>query len=409
VRLAADLHLHSRYSDAVSPQMTVENIARVAQQKGINLLSTGDCLQSDWLREIETAMEEVASGFFVLKPEVLAGVHRGLTERLRASPHFVLGTEVCCAPPGTPRFGGIHHLIYFPSFESVRRFRAKLTGWGNLQEGRPTLALDSRHLFEMVLAHDDRCHFAPAHLFNPWYSSLGTISGGRTLEEIFGEFTTRLLAVETGLTATPAMCRRVPALDRHVLFSNSDAHSLDNIGRECTLLEIEPDYDSLFTALHSGAAEKFLRTLKVPVQFARYYLNWCGRCQEGFDGRACPRCHQSLVMGSRDRLEVIARRSAPFWPECNPPFQEMFPLGDLLARFTGNASKGSLVQDFQMRLRTALGHERFILTEATFDEIAAVGTAQLARAIVTQRTETPVLPRDQPGIAESGDQMSLGF
>jgi DNA helicase-2/ATP-dependent DNA helicase PcrA len=389
--------------------MTVENIARVAQQKGINVLSTGDCLQPDWLREIETATEEAGPGFFVLKPETLAGTHRGLPERLRASPHFVLGTEVCCAPPGTARLGGIHHLIYFPSFESVRQFRDQLAGWGNLQEGRPTLALDSSHLFEMVLAHDDRCHFAPAHLLNPWYSSLGTISGGRTLEELFGEFTMRLLAAETGLSATPAMCRRIPALDRHVLFSNSDAHSLDNIGRECTLLDIEPDYDSLFATLHSGVAGKFLGTLKTPVQFDRYYLNWCGRCHEGFDDGTCPRCHQSLVMGSRDRLEVIAGRPDPLWPKCNPPFQEIFPLGDLLRRFTGSASKSGLVQDFQTRLRAALGHERFILTEATFDEIAAVGTAQLARAVVAQRTEAPVPSRDQPETGESDSQMSLGF
>ncbi len=389
--------------------MTVENIARVVQQKGINLLSTGDCLQSDWLREIEITMEETASGFFALKPEMLAKTQHGLPERLRASPYFVLGAEVCCAPPGTPRLGGIHHLVYFPSFESVRRFRELLAGWGNLQEGRPTLALDSRHLFEMVLAHDDRCHFSPAHLLNPWYSSLGTISGGRVLEEIFGEFTTRLLAVETGLTATPAMCRRIPALNRHVLFSNSDAHSLDNIGRESTLLEIKADYDSLFAALHCGTAGEFLGTLKTPVQFTRYYLNWCGRCQEGFEGGTCPRCHHSLVMGSRDRLEVIAGRPAPRWPECNPPFQEMFPLGDLLRRFTGSASKSGLVQDFQTRLRAALGHERFILTEATFDEIAAVGTAQLARAVVAQRTEAPVLSPNHPESVASDIQMTLDF
>src|SRR6267142_2027414 len=132
MHLAADLHLHSRYASAVSPAMTVENISRMAQLKGLDLLATGDCLQPDWLQEIEAAMEEAEPGLFTLKPEirekVAAKVPAGIQRQLR----FVLSTEVCCAPPGTRPRGGIHHLIYFPSLDSVRRFRERLARHGDL-------------------------------------------------------------------------------------------------------------------------------------------------------------------------------------------------------------------------------------------------------------------------------------
>jgi len=388
--------------------MTVENIALWAQRKGIGLLGTGDCLQADWLREIEATMEEAEPGLFALKPEIAERVGRSLPPGLRRHLRYVLSTEVCCAPPGTLPLGGIHHLIYFRSLDSVRRFRERIARYGDLREGRPELALASRQLLENVLEHDATCHFAPAHVFNPWFSSLGTVGGGPSLEALFGELTPRLLAVETGLTSTPAMCRRVSSLDRHSLFSCSDAHSLENIGRECTLVETEPNYAALFAALRPGPGQKILGTLKFPLDFTRHYRNYCGKCQGAFGGRICPQCGRPLVMGSRDRLEVVADRSEPVWPESSPPFQLLLPLAQVLAQLLSVGPDSKSVEQLYARLLAALGHERFILTEAAHDEIAQAGTPQLARAIIAQRTVTPELPPEKPTIP-GDDQLSLGI
>jgi PHP family Zn ribbon phosphoesterase len=73
-RFAADLHLHSRYAGGVSPAMTIENIALWAQRKGVDLLGSGDCLQADWLREIETKLMPAGPGFFALRPEIESAV-----------------------------------------------------------------------------------------------------------------------------------------------------------------------------------------------------------------------------------------------------------------------------------------------------------------------------------------------
>ena len=386
---AVDLHLHSRYSGAVSPEMTVENIARQAQCKGLDLLGTGDCLQADWLREIEATMQEAERGLLALRPEVEAAVAQRLPAGLRRSLRYVLSTEVCCAPPGTGDREGIHHLVYFPSLGSVRRFREKIARYGDLRDGRPTLQIESWRLLEMVLAHEAGCHLAPAHVFNPWYSTLGTVSGGRSLEAVFDDLAPLLLAVETGLTSTPPMCRRVSSLDRHALYSCSDAHSLKNLGRECTLLDIEPGYAALFAALRSGAKENFIGTLKFPLEYTPYFRNRCGACQEAFDGTGCPRCGGPLVPGSRDRLEAIADRKEPVYPDYAPPFRELLPLAHVLAAFlrVGPESKGVL--EFHDRLLRSLGHERFILTEASYEAIAQADTPQLAKVIIGLRTATP--------------------
>jgi PHP family Zn ribbon phosphoesterase len=327
---------------------------------------------------------------------------------LRRPLRFVFSTEVCCAPVGTPALGGLHHLIYFSSAESVLSFRTRVGRFGDLGEGRPSLDLSSRQLLELVVEHGEGAECAPAHIFNPWYSALGTVSGGRTLDETFGEFTPRLFAAETGLTSTPPMCRRVSALDRHALFCCSDAHSLENIGREHMLLEIEPGYAALFAALREGAGRRVRGMVKFPIERARYFPNWCGLCHEGSFERRCPHCHRTLVTGSRDRLELIADRREPVMPEGAPPFQQLLPLAYVLAELMGVGRDSKSVMRHHARLLEAVGNERHILTEAQPETIADASTPQLARAIVAQRT-TPPRYKPKAHSAREDGQFSLGL
>jgi PHP family Zn ribbon phosphoesterase len=413
MRFAADLHLHSRYAGGVSPLMTVANIAEGAQRKGVDLLGTGDCLQAGWLGELEGALQEVSPGFFALRYEIEAKVWSKLPKRLQRPMRYVLSTEVSCTLHGLAPLSGIHHLIYFPSFAKARAFAAKVHPYGDLAEGRPNLRLTSRQLLELVLEQGDDCHLAPAHVFNPWFSALGTWSGATTLEELFGDLTARLLGVETGLTSTPAMCRRVASLDRHALFSCSDAHSLENIGRECTLLEIEPGYAALFAALGNRSSPEILRTLKFPLEETRYYLNWCGHCRQSFEGGTCPVCKKDLVAGARDRLETsVATRLQPVFPENSPPFQVLLPLRFLIAATTGQKPTSPGVQKFASSLVQAVGSERYILTEASGAQIDAVGVPQIAGLILAQRNApvgTFIRPVPQPESSPESDQGTLDF
>ncbi len=218
-------------------------------------------------------------------------------------------------------------------------------------------------------------------LMNPYFSSLGSEEEHHGLEELFGELQPNLLAVETGLTSIPTMCRRISSLDGHTLFSNSDAHSLENIGREFTILETKPGHEPMIAALADKTTPREL--YKFPLSMTRYFLNWCGHCKEAFDDTRCPRCRQKLITGSRDWLGIIANRTELTGkPE---HFLTLLPLIVLLANSFGLTIKSAKVKSYRERMLQQLGSERYILTVANEDELRRVCLPHIAEAILDQR------------------------
>lgn len=391
--------------------MTLENIALWAQRKGVDLLGTGDCLQPQWLDEIEALTFEAEPGFLALKPEVEKEVQARLPEKLRRSLRFVLSTEVNCVASGKREITGIHQLIYFPSMAEARKFAGRIAKKGDLVEGRPTLALSPRDLVRGV-ADFDRVHVAAPHVMNPWFSVLGIVGGGISAEEIYGDQLTNLWAIETGLTSNPAMCRRVPSLDRFGLYCCSDAHSLDNVGRECTLLDIEPNYDALMTALRTGTDDKIKGTLKFPIELTRYFLNWCSNCKEPFDQwPSCPQCHRSLTKGSRDRMSELdgtESRLKSEKRETEPGFEALRPLSYIIADVENKKPDTVGVRRIAGEMIDRLGPERYILTEAKPSELSTVTTTELAKAILEQR-EGEVSVKFDPAALVPHGQSGFGF
>ena len=367
--------------------MTLENIALWAQRKGVDLLGTGDCLQPQWLAEIEEQTIEAEPGLRLLKPAIEKAVHARLPAGLRRSLRFLLSTEVNCAPPGTDEMKGLHQLLYFPSLPVVREFAARAAKLGDLRNGRPTLGISAQRLLRGVRDFE-RVYQAPAHVMNPWFSALGIVGGETSLDKVYGEELPHLLAVETGLTSDPAMCRRVPSVDRFGLFSCSDAHSLDSLGRECTLLDVESSYDAVMAALRAGTRDHVQGTLKFPLELTRHYLNWCSHCKTPFNAKICPRCSRALTLGARDRLQKLdAVRPTPTWPENRPPFEALKPLAEVIASVEHKNSDAIGVRRTAGEIVDQLGqHERFILTEATAEDLVSVTRPEIAEAILTQRT-----------------------
>ncbi|MBA4358832.1 MAG: DNA helicase UvrD, partial [Desulfovibrio sp.] len=229
---AADLHIHSRFSRATSKALTVRSLAAWAEVKGLGVLGTGDCTHPGWLDEISRELKEDGSGLLSLRDP------SGLPAQIPGLPEHLLGRPVGQQPAGQTRFmlqgeissiykrGGkvrrVHNLVYLPTLEAARALNAKLAQVGNLaSDGRPILGLDSRILLDMVLGTHPEAFLVPAHIWTPWFSLFGSMSGFDRVEDCFGDLTGEIFAMETGLSSDPGMNWTLSALDRFRMVSNS--------------------------------------------------------------------------------------------------------------------------------------------------------------------------------------------
>jgi len=266
MQIITDLHLHSRFSRAVSPQMTIDGIAGWAGKKGIGLVATGDWTHPMWMREIGEKLEEDGSGLLRLKNSKLedrklkVGVENRKSKIDNSNPHstfqplpqssmlyhpssprFLLSTEISCIYSQGGKTRRVHVLVWLPTIASAQKISKELTkrGCNLLSDGRPIIGLSLIHLAELVLTIEPNALIVPAHIWTPWFSVYGKMGGFESLEEAFGPYAKHIYAVETGLSSSPDMNWRIKELDSRAIVSFSDAHSGAKLGREVTVFEVD--------------------------------------------------------------------------------------------------------------------------------------------------------------------------
>src|SRR3990167_5869521 len=258
MKFVADLHLHSKYSRAVSQDMTLENIAKYAQLKGIKVVATGDFTHPFWFDQLKTELVDAGNGLYRLKTN-----DQRLSQKARAldvSPsvldekevYFLLSCEISSIYSQGGKGRRIHNLFFFPSLASVSKFNKKLLDKkANLRsDGRPIVGLSSRDLAQIALECDKKALIIPAHIWTPWFSLYGAFSGFDSIEECFGDMAKYIWGIETGLSSDPAMNWQIADLDTRAILSSSDAHSLLKMGREATVFEAdEVSYDAIYQAI----------------------------------------------------------------------------------------------------------------------------------------------------------------
>ncbi|MFH1106258.1 MAG: endonuclease Q family protein, partial [Candidatus Aenigmatarchaeota archaeon] len=230
MQIIADLHLHSKYSRATSPQMDIQNLGSFAAIKGLNLLGTGDFTHPLHLKDLKNDLiEKDGSGFFVTKnsQDVL----------------FALSAEIALIYSQGEKVRKVHNVILAPSFEIVDQINDELGKRGNLSaDGRPIFGKITCAAFvEMMMKISKDILVVPAHAWTPWFSVFGSKSGFDSLQECFEDQTKNIFAIETGLSSDPAMNWRLSQLDNVALISNSDAHSpwSCRLGREANVFDLE--------------------------------------------------------------------------------------------------------------------------------------------------------------------------
>lgn len=363
----ADLHIHSSYAYATSRDLNFENLAHWAKLKGIDLLASADFTQPEWFEESRAKLADTGDGLYE---------HDGVK--------FVLGTELSCVARVNGRSRRTHILAFAPSLDTVARINSALaeTGAKLDGDGRPTLTIPPRDLLEILLGIDPRCFVIPAHVWTPWFGLFGSKSGFDSLEECFGDLTGHITAVETGLSADPTMCWRVPDLDNLSIVSFSDAHSLPKLARELTIFNGELSYDGLVESLRS---QDIAYTVEFFPEEGKYHLSGHRKCGVRYEpeevaaiGSACPVCGRAMTLGVMQRVEDLAQREAAapevedgliISPDGRPPYRSLVSLQQVLSETLGVGVNTKRVRTAYMSLVETFGNEMKVLIEAPASEL----------------------------------------
>ncbi len=389
----ADLHIHSRYSRAVSKDMVPESLYRWAQLKGIKVIGTGDFTHPAWFAELQDKLEPAEPGLYGLKPELAKQVDPEVPESCRAEVRFMLTSEISSIYKRGERTRKVHNLILAPSFTAVASITDKLARIGNLQaDGRPILGLDSEELLHIVLERAPEALLIPAHAWTPHFSVFGANSGFDSLEECFGELTPHIKVIETGLSSDPPMNWRLSQLEGVTLISNSDAHSPSKLGREANVLNTSLSFKDIIGAFTSGDSTQFLGTIEFFPEEGKYHYDGHRACKVRLTpdetrkhNQLCPECGKPVTVGVMHRVEVLADQPTGYRPENALSYWSLVPLVELIAEINGTGVQAKSVNEVYTRLLASLGNELFILMDVPIADIKEAGGNLLATAIERMR------------------------
>jgi DNA helicase-2/ATP-dependent DNA helicase PcrA len=393
MQFIADFHVHSKYSRATAKNLDLENLYIAAQIKGITVIGTGDFTHPAWWQEIQDKLEPAEEGLFRLKADLARSCDSRVPEACRRPVRFMLVTEISNIYKKDDRTRKNHNLVFMPNALSAERFSRRLDAIGNIQsDGRPILGLDARDLLEIVLDTDDRGYLIPAHIWTPWFSLLGSKSGFDAVEECFGDLTSHIFALETGLSSDPPMNWRVSALDRYTLVSNSDAHSPAKLGREANRFDTELSFGAIRRALEDPDGDRFLGTIEFFPEEGKYHIDGhrkCGfRCRPDqtleLDG-LCPVCGRPLTLGVLYRVQELADRGPGAHPEGAASYRNLIPLEDVLAETLQVGPKSQTVARAYDQLIETFGSEFYILCDVPREALAGCRIPLLDEAVHRMR------------------------
>lgn len=390
MKIVADLHIHSKYSRAVSKEMTLENIDAWAEKKGIDVMGTGDFTHPAWFQDIKTKLQPAEEGLFKLNS--------------KSSTRFILSAEIACIYSKGGRVRRLHHIIFSPTIEMVEKINKKLSEIGNLKsDGRPMLGLDSKKLLEIILLADERCVLIPAHAWTPWFSIFGSMSGFDSIEECFDDLSPHIFAIETGLSSDPPMNWRVPSLNTISLVSNSDAHSLRKLGREANVFDCELSYDGIISVIKKTEpacrqAGKFLYTVEFFPEEGKYHFDGHRDCKISFlpketkkHNGLCPKCGKKLTIGVLNRVDQLALRQVR-QAHCKQsqsktkkieqvPFKNLIPLNEIIANAKNRGVQTKGVRAVYDKLIENFDSEFSILLDVPIEKISEIADAKIAEGV----------------------------
>jgi uncharacterized protein (TIGR00375 family) len=352
MKINADLHIHSKYSAAVSRDMDLPEIARVARKKGVGIVGTGDCLHLKWLQGIKALTE--SDGLFTLDDT-----------------RFALTTEV-------EDGHRVHHLIFLQDVAKAMELRERFAGRTTTldSDGRPKLHMNGAEIADLVVEAGGL--IGPSHAFTPW---TGMYAFYRSLRECYLEHAEKVRFIELGLSADTDYADRIDELSTRAFLSNSDAHSprSNKLAREFNQFQLQNlSFEDLRMAITREKGRRITLNVGFYPEEGKYNKTACTRCyrqytrakMEELQGK-CPACGGQIKLGVRDRVESLADFVEPVHPDHRPPYLHLIPLAEIIAMALGN--KSALAVGVQKRWnelvegRTEIG----VLMDADLSELKA--------------------------------------
>lgn len=378
MKTIADLHIHSRFSRATSKALNIENLEKYAKIKGINLLGTGDFTHPEWIKELKTELQEDETGILKTKNNF----------------PFILQTEVSLIYTQDGKGRRIHNVILAPNLETSDQITEYFKKHGRIDyDGRPIFKIPCNEMtYELKKINQD-IEIIPAHIWTPWFSLFGSMSGFNSVEECFKDQTKHIYALETGLSSDPQMNWRLSQLDSYSLISCSDLHSFWpwRIGREATIFDLkELTYKNIINALRTK--EGLESTVEVDPNYGKYHFDGHRNCKVCMNPKdtikiknICPKCGKPLTIGVLHRIEELADREDGFKPKDAKPFCSLIPLSEIICTLIGSPVASKKTWKIYDDLINVFGNEYKILLETKKEELLKAVDEKIADAIIKNR------------------------
>lgn len=387
--------------------MDLEHFNQWAQIKGIDILTVADFTHPAWIAELKKKLEPSENdGIFKIKKSFLSASWR--TNFVK----FIFTTEISCIYTKNNRGRRIHILVFAPDFKTVEKINAKLSLKGNLKsDGRPILGLDAKELAKIIFDISEDCLIVPAHAWTPWFSIFGSKSGFDSIEECFEELTPYIYAIETGLSSDPAMNYRLSCLDKITLISNSDAHCLQNLGREVNVFEFKNlSYKEIIKTIQrsKNSNGELLETIEFFPEQGKYHFDGHRECKINFSPEQtkkyqgiCPKCKRPLTKGVLYRVEELADRSvneirAGIKPA--PTYKKVIPLQEIIACVLKQGKNSQKVEREYFNLIRQGKNEFNILLNLNYDELKKIASSEIVEAIKNAREKKIIITPGYDGV-----------
>lgn len=395
----ADLHIHSPHSIAVSKSLNLDSMLETCKKKGLNILGTGDILQPEWFKYMESNLKKQKDGSFSYKDVF-----------------FILQTEI-------EDLESVHHVVLFPDFNSVKEIQNKLKShsknildeWG----GRPRVNLSPPALVDIIT--ESGGIIGPAHAFTP-FKAIFRQGKFNSLIQCYEGATKKLSFIELGLSANTDLADRLELLKNITFLSNSDAHSQNprSLGREFNRFDIDnPSFEEILLALMRKNGRKIILNVGLHPKLGKYYNMFCNKCRRRIVFKSmkkkvntifnqysitdnfviyysndptssrldyldqvsknkmnCPACKEQLnknfkvKLGVSERIEKISTFIEPKHPNHRPPYFNAVPLIDIIRAVKRIKSTNSkTVLNNYNRIIQELGTEFEILIDIPITKI----------------------------------------